>query len=112
MNDHIRWLFRFWFPDRAADESSGVALHMEVINGDDFAIGPEDGPQIADVAAAKIVTQHDRLAPRSAIVAAQSCLKLVGGLANAVNQAKSPIWQLEQRWRIAFARIGDRSGTE
>ena len=82
---------------------------MNVIDRNDLTIRPEDGSQIANIAAADIVPENNRLAPATAVVAAQTCLERKRCFANTVNQAKTTIGELNQRRRIPLTRVGHRS---
>ena len=66
---------------------------MVVVDGDDLAVGADDRADVADVGAAAVVAEHDRVAPGLAAVAAEPGADAEGPGADAVDQAEPAVGQ-------------------
>src|SRR5207247_2060318 len=95
-------------PDRGGDIAIALGLVVEVVDGDDFAVGSLDAPGIAEVAPARIVAQDDLLVPCVATVAIDAGANAIRFRTVAVRQTDAPVRQPNHARRVAFAQVGRR----
>ena len=81
---------------------------MKCVNGDDLAVGPNDGTGIADVLAATVAAEDERISPRFALVGAEPGVDRERWAAVAVGQAKPAVGQPHQARRVSLADVGRR----
>src|SRR5260370_86907 len=94
-------------PDRGGDIPLGAGLLVpEIIDRHYAAIGALDAAGVAEVAAAAVVTQDNRLAPAMSRVTADACEHPVGFCADSVGETKPAVSEAQQMRRISLARVG------
>src|SRR5437879_3568697 len=94
-------------PDRGGDIPLGAGLLVpEIVDRHHTSVGSLDAARVAEVAAAAVVTQDDRLVPAMSRVTADACEHPVGFCADSVRETKPAVSEAQQMRRIALAGVG------
>src|SRR5687767_140658 len=95
------------FPDGGGDVAITQRLIVEIIDGDDFAVGSLDAARVADVAASAVAANRPLGTPCAPAIGTQLGANLVRLGPVAVGQAKAAVLQANHARRVAFAGVVD-----